>query len=159
MFYLKLKKENVTIVCLLVSWFGIFRECTFCLVSYHLSNDREHVLSKLRSTPRSLFLYLKTLFEVYLSGTLDFSCVKVENVIDGSWGRQNNWENSLNSYLARVQEFPKFICNKPIEVTDDIVELYLEVSFTAYVMRHIHSLFQVKQSGYLFFLFIALLLL
>ncbi|XP_057533278.1 uncharacterized protein LOC130811119 isoform X2 [Amaranthus tricolor] len=103
------------------------RECTFCLVSYHLSNDREHVLSKLRSTPRSLFLYLKTLFEVYLSGTLDFSCVKVENVIDGSWGRQNNWENSLNSYLARVQEFPKFICNKPIEVTDDIVELYLEL--------------------------------
>ncbi|KAL2893408.1 Vacuolar protein sorting-associated protein 8-like protein [Bienertia sinuspersici] len=103
------------------------RECTFCLVSYHLNKERGLVFSKLRSTPRSLFLYLKTLFEVYFSGCLNFSSIRVDNVLDGPWDRKNDRKNSLDGYLKRIAEFPKFIRSNPVEVTDDIIELYLEL--------------------------------
>lgn len=103
------------------------RECTFCLVSYHLNKERGHLLSNLRSTPRSFFLYLKTLFEVYRSGTLDFSCLRVDSVLDGPWGRQSYGKITLDSYLERISEFPKVIRNNPIEVNDEVIELYLEL--------------------------------
>uniref|UniRef100_A0A803KZV0 RING-type domain-containing protein n=1 Tax=Chenopodium quinoa TaxID=63459 RepID=A0A803KZV0_CHEQI len=103
------------------------RECTFCLVIYHLNKERGHILSNLQSTPRSLFLYLKTLFEVYNSGTLNFSCIEGDGIFDGPWGRQNDGNITLDAYLERISEFPKIIQNNPVEVNDDIVELYLEL--------------------------------
>lgn len=149
---LLLRKGKTTYVCLpIVSCSGIFRECTFCLVSYHLSKEKEHLLSKLQSTPKSLFLYLKTLFEVYLSGTLNFSSIKVENVFAGSWERQNDGKISLDAYIERFSEFPERIRNNPVEVTDDIIELYLEVSLTANLILCICSLCTLSgQSTYSF---------
>uniref|UniRef100_A0A803M377 RING-type domain-containing protein n=1 Tax=Chenopodium quinoa TaxID=63459 RepID=A0A803M377_CHEQI len=103
------------------------REFTFCLVIYHLNKERGHILSNLQSTPRSLFLYLKTLFEVYHSGALNFSCIEGDGIFDGPWGRQNDGNITLAAYLERISEFPKIIQNNPVEVNDDIVELYLEL--------------------------------
>ncbi|KNA19535.1 hypothetical protein SOVF_060920 [Spinacia oleracea] len=103
------------------------RECTFCLVIYHLNKERGHLLSNLQSSPRSLFLYLKTLFEVHHSGILSFSCIRVDSVSDGSWDRQNDGKITLDAYLERISEFPKVVQNNPIEVNDDIIELYIEL--------------------------------
>uniref|UniRef100_A0A7N2MV20 Vacuolar protein sorting-associated protein 8 central domain-containing protein n=1 Tax=Quercus lobata TaxID=97700 RepID=A0A7N2MV20_QUELO len=52
------------------------REGTFLLFIGHFKNEGLHILSKLRSHPRSLFLYIKTDIEVQLSGTLNFSSLR-----------------------------------------------------------------------------------
>lgn len=93
------------------------------MVIDHFSNERSHILSELRSQPRSLFLYLKTAIEVHISGTLNFNNLRkdnIESVKDKSKG--------IEAYLERVSEFPKFLRNNPVPVTDDMIELYLEVS-------------------------------
>ncbi|KAL9245443.1 hypothetical protein vseg_019100 [Gypsophila vaccaria] len=104
------------------------RESTFFLVSSHFNRESVRVLSELRSSPRSLFLYLKTLFEVHLSGTLNISRISVNDVIDSPWGRQKKDEKgSFDTYLERISGFPKFIRDNPLEMTDDMIELYLEM--------------------------------
>ncbi|KAK9713635.1 hypothetical protein RND81_06G041400 [Saponaria officinalis] len=104
------------------------RECTFFLVTSHFNKESGRVLSELRSSPRSLFLYLKTLFEVHLSGTLNLSRVSANDVHDSPWERQKKDEkSSLETYLERVSGFPKIIRDNPLEMTDDMIELYLEM--------------------------------
>ncbi|KAF3439788.1 hypothetical protein FNV43_RR18066 [Rhamnella rubrinervis] len=98
------------------------REGTFFLVIDHFSNERSHILSELGSQPRSLFLYLKTAIEVHISGTLNFDNLRkesIESVKDKSKG--------IEAYLERVSDFPKFLRNNPVLVTDDMIELYLEL--------------------------------
>ncbi|XP_015888913.3 uncharacterized protein LOC107423794 [Ziziphus jujuba] len=98
------------------------REGAFFLVVDHLSNESSHILSELRSHPRSLFLYLKTAIEVHLSGTLNFynlEKVNIESVKNKSKG--------LEAYLERISDFPRFLRNNPVQVTDDMIELYLEL--------------------------------
>ncbi|KAL5572209.1 hypothetical protein UlMin_021806 [Ulmus minor] len=98
------------------------REGTFFLVTDHFSNEGSHILSELRSHPKSLFLYLKTAVEVHLSGTLNFDNLKKDDLMS-----VNNTSEGLEAYLERISEFPKFLRNNPVHVTDDMTELYLEL--------------------------------
>ncbi|KAG6667166.1 vacuolar protein sorting-associated protein 8 homolog isoform X1 [Carya illinoinensis] len=104
------------------------REATFFLVIDHFNNESSHILSELRSHPRSLFLYLKTVIEVHLSGTLDFSNLRGDDIVDSSDARRmKDQSKGLEDYLDKVSNFPKFLRNNPVEVTDEMIELYLEL--------------------------------
>lgn len=107
---------------------NLSREGTFFLVVDHLNDESSHILSELNSHPKSLFLYLKTVFEVHLSGTLNFSYLREEEVVDVFGGRRGkNPSKELQAYLERISNFPKFLRNNPLQVTDDMIELYLEL--------------------------------
>ncbi|XP_012083104.1 vacuolar protein sorting-associated protein 8 homolog isoform X2 [Jatropha curcas] len=104
------------------------REGTFLLVIDHFNNDSPHILSKLHSHPKSLFLYLKTTIEVYLYGTLDFShLTKDDSAAAFSGRRREDRLKGLEAYFERISDFPKFIRNNPIHLTDDMIELYMEL--------------------------------
>lgn len=107
------------------------RECAFFLVIDCFNDESSDILSGLNSHPKSLFLYLKTIIEVHLSGTLDFSKLRKDddvNVDDSYRRRVKDSSKRLKAYLERISDFPKFMRNNPVNVTDDMIELYLEVS-------------------------------
>ena len=117
------------------------REGTFFLVIDHFNDESSHILSELNSHPKSLFLYLKTVIDVHLSGTLNFSYLREEEIVDVFKGRRGkDTSKELEAYLERISNFPKFLRSNPLHVTDDMIELYLEVS--AYVL---HCLFNSIQ--------------
>lgn len=94
------------------------------------------MLSELRSHPRSLFLYLKTVIEVHLSGTLNFSYLRGDDIVDSFDGRWvKDQSKGLEDYLDKISNFPKFLRNNPVEVTDEMIELYLEVSTCKTIYR------------------------
>lgn len=99
----------------------ICREGTFFLVIDHFNNDVSDILSQLHTHPRSLFLYLKTLIEVHLSGSVNFSCLKKDFGVNYS-------TKGLDDYFQKLSDFPKYLSNNPVDVADDIIELYVEVS-------------------------------
>lgn len=33
----------------------------------------------------------------------------------------------MDDYLQKLSDFPKYLSNNPVDVTDDIIELYVEV--------------------------------
>ncbi|KAJ7963418.1 vacuolar protein sorting-associated protein 8-like [Quillaja saponaria] len=105
------------------------REGTFLMVINHFSEQSSHILTELRSHSRSLFLYLKTLIEVHLSGTLNFSyLIRKDNVMYVPNGSQvKDQPQGLDIYLESISNFPKFLRDNPIHVTDDVIELYLEL--------------------------------
>ncbi|KAF2315162.1 hypothetical protein GH714_038297 [Hevea brasiliensis] len=104
------------------------REGTFLLVIDHFNSNNSHIFSQLHSHLKSLFLYLKTVIEVHLSGTLNFSHLKKDDVLDAFSGRRvKDQLKGLEAYLERISEFPKFIRNNPVHVADDMIELYMEL--------------------------------
>lgn len=114
------------------------REGTFFLVTDHFRAESPHILSELRSHPQSLFLYLKTVIEVHLSGTLDFSNLKKADDIDVADGRRvKDQSKGLTAYLERISDFPKFMRNNPVHVNDDMIELYFEVSPSTVILKAI----------------------
>ena len=92
------------------------------MVIDHFNNDVSNILSQLRNHPRSLFLYLKTLIEVHLSGSPDFSCLKKDDNLGVNYSTKG-----MDDYLQKLSDFPKYLSNNPVDVTDDIIELYVEV--------------------------------
>ncbi|XP_008229220.1 PREDICTED: vacuolar protein sorting-associated protein 8 homolog [Prunus mume] len=103
--------------------FDLNREGTFVLVIDHFTSEEgSHILSELRSHPKSLFLYLKTVIEVHLSGTLDFSSLRKDDLV-----RVKDQSKAVEAYLERICDFPKLLRNNPVNVTDDMIELYLEL--------------------------------
>ncbi|GMI98953.1 vacuolar protein sorting 8 [Hibiscus trionum] len=107
---------------------NLSREETFLLVVVHFNDESFRILSELKSHPKSLFLYLKTVIEVHLSGTLNFSYSreeKIVNVFSGKGGKDS--EKVLEAYLERMSNFSKFLRSNPPHVTDDVIELYLEL--------------------------------
>lgn len=92
------------------------------MVIDHFNNDVSDILSQLHNHPRSLFLYLKTLIEVHLSGSLDISCLKKDDNLEVNYSTKG-----LDEYLQKLSDFPKYLSNNPVDVTDDIIELYVEV--------------------------------
>lgn len=107
------------------------REGTFFLIIDHFYKESSYILSELRAHPKSLFLYLKTVIEVHLSGTLNFSCLRNDDTVDASCGpRLKNKLYALDAYFERILDFPKLLLNNPVHVTDEMIELYLEVSTT-----------------------------
>lgn len=92
-------------------------------MDHFTSEEGSHILSELRSHPRSLFLYLKTVIEVHLSGTLDFSSLRNNNLMG-----VKEQTKAVEAFLERISNFPQLLRDSPINVTDDMIELYLEVS-------------------------------
>ncbi|XWS31977.1 hypothetical protein CRYUN_Cryun23aG0121100 [Craigia yunnanensis] len=104
------------------------REGTFFLVIDHFKDESSHILSELNSHQKCLFLYLKTVIEVHLSGTLNFSYLREEEIVDVFKGRRGkDMSKELEAYLERISNFPKFLRSNPLHVTDDMTELYLEL--------------------------------
>lgn len=96
-------------------------------MDHFTSEEGSHILSELRSHPRSLFLYLKTVIEVHLSATLNFSSLRNDNLMG-----VKDQTKGVEAFLERVANFPKLLRDNPVNVTDDMIELYLEVS-TSYI--------------------------
>lgn len=106
------------------------REGAFHVVLGHFSEESSHIITELHSHPRSLFLYLKTLIEFHLFGTLDLSNLSKDDTMNPLNGRQvKDHSEGVRDYLENISKFPKFMREKPIHVPDDLIELYLEVSF------------------------------
>ncbi|KAI4328979.1 hypothetical protein L6164_021289 [Bauhinia variegata] len=104
------------------------REGAFHMVINHFIDDNSRIISELHSHPRSLFLYLKTLIEVHLSGTLDFSKLRKDDIMDVANGKcAKDHPEGLDAYLETISNFPKYIRENPVHVTDDLIELYLEL--------------------------------
>lgn len=52
---------------------------------------------------------------------------------DGRWVKDQS--KGLEDYLDKISNFPKFLRNNPVEVTDEMIELYLEVSTCKTIYR------------------------
>ncbi|PQQ16057.1 vacuolar protein sorting-associated protein 8 homolog [Prunus yedoensis var. nudiflora] len=93
--------------------FDLNREGTFVLVIDHFTSEEgSHILSELRSHPKSLFLYLKTVIEVHLSGTLDFSSLRKDDLV-----RVKDQSKAVEAYLERICDFPKLLPTACDEIT------------------------------------------
>ena len=87
------------------------------------------MLLELRSHRYSHFLFLKTVIEVYSFGTLNFPVYEVDYVSSMAIEGVDS-PNQLEAYMKRLSNFPKLLQQNPVHVTDDMAELYLEVSFS-----------------------------
>ncbi|KAK3007531.1 hypothetical protein RJ639_013239, partial [Escallonia herrerae] len=93
-----------------------------------ISMEIVNTLSELHSHPESLFLYLKTVVEVHSSGTLSFSSLRKIDTLDVLGGRSARDKfDRIEAYLKRISEFPKFLRNHSVDITDEMIELYLEL--------------------------------
>ncbi|PKA59981.1 hypothetical protein AXF42_Ash009665 [Apostasia shenzhenica] len=101
------------------------RECTFFLVIDHFGSESENIMSQLHSHPQSLFLFLKTLIDVQMSGTLIFP--EAAHTSNSSYNRIRDSPNELAGYLEKLSNFPKLLHQNTIQVTDEVGELYLEL--------------------------------
>lgn len=106
---------------------GLCREGTFFLIVNHFGEESDYILSQLQANPESLFLYLKTLIEVHSTGTLNFSSLRKLDASDFPSGR-NKKHMSSEVYLEALSDLPKLLQNYPIHITDEMTELYIEVS-------------------------------
>ncbi|KAK1369871.1 vacuolar protein sorting-associated protein 8-like [Heracleum sosnowskyi] len=104
------------------------RESTFFIVVEHFGGDHNRALCEMDSHPKSLFLYLKTIMEAHTKGSLNFSCFRKGDNGNIPSERRNTYQpNRIEAYLERISEFPKFMRDNPVHVTDKIVEQYLEL--------------------------------
>ncbi|KAI3757517.1 hypothetical protein L6452_05057 [Arctium lappa] len=103
------------------------REGTFFLVSEHFCQEFHQILVELRSHPKSLFLYLKTVFEVHSTGTLNFNTLKKGEPVSFPGRMVKNQTDRVHDFLERISEFPKLLHENPVHVTDEMTELYLEL--------------------------------
>ncbi|XP_071937451.1 uncharacterized protein [Coffea arabica] len=105
------------------------REGTFFLVVVHFHGQSQEILfSQLHSHPESLFLYLKTLVEVHTTGNLKFSCLRKDGSLHFPSGRMAKHQSDrIKTFLEELNDFPKLLRTKPIQLTDEVTEQYLEL--------------------------------
>ncbi|XP_020519433.1 uncharacterized protein LOC18428491 isoform X2 [Amborella trichopoda] len=105
------------------------REGAFFFIIEHFSKESDQILFQLRSHPRSLFLYLKTVIDVHLSGSLNVSALRKGHVLDPPLGLKTVSDHSkdIEAYLERVSNLPKMLRQNSVQVTDEMAELYLEL--------------------------------
>ncbi|CDP20470.1 unnamed protein product [Coffea canephora] len=97
------------------------------------------VISQLHSHPESLFLYLKTLVEVHTTGNLKFSCLRKYGSLHFPSGRMAKHQSDrIKTFLEELNDFPKLLCSKPIQLTDKVTEQYLEVISCAWQAASCH---------------------
>lgn len=101
------------------------RECTFFLVIDRLGSESQNILSQLHSHPQSLFLFLKTVIDFNISGTLKFPVPEAAGVSSSPKARDSPIE--ITEYLDKISNFPKLLHHDTIQVTDEMAELYLEL--------------------------------
>uniref|UniRef100_A0A0D9VBL8 RING-type domain-containing protein n=1 Tax=Leersia perrieri TaxID=77586 RepID=A0A0D9VBL8_9ORYZ len=100
------------------------RECAFVLVIDHFHNEFQKILSELHSDHHGLFLFLKTAIEVQLSGKLNFSELSARN---NRTVQLQYSSRELELYIQRLSNLPKLLDRNPVIMTDELVELYLEL--------------------------------
>ncbi|KAK7292879.1 hypothetical protein RJT34_15734 [Clitoria ternatea] len=104
------------------------REGAFHMVISHFSDESSRIITELHSHPRSRFLYLKTLIELHLFGTLDLSNLRKDDSLNPFNGKQvKDYPQGVGDYLENISNFPKYMRENPSHVPDDLVELYLEL--------------------------------
>ncbi|KAL2336271.1 hypothetical protein Fmac_010717 [Flemingia macrophylla] len=104
------------------------REGAFHMVISHFNDESARIITDLHSHPRSLFLYLKTLVELHLFGTLDLSNLRKDDTMNPLNGRKaKDHTQGVRDYLEHISNFPKYMRENPIQVPDDLIELYLEL--------------------------------
>ncbi|KAK7275442.1 hypothetical protein RIF29_16559 [Crotalaria pallida] len=103
------------------------REGAFHMVISHYGDESSCIINELHSHRRSLFLYLKTLIELHLFGSLDLSNLRKDDIMNPPNGKQVKDPQGLGDYLENISNFPKYIRENPIQVPDDLIELYLEL--------------------------------
>lgn len=105
------------------------RESTFLLVFEHFKKENEQIMSGLRSHPKSLFLYLKTIIGVHSNGILQYPMAPLEGNSEISLFGMRGLDQSreLQDYLDRISTLPELLRRDGIEVTDEMAELYLEL--------------------------------
>ncbi|KAK1559936.1 hypothetical protein Q3G72_020158 [Acer saccharum] len=122
------------------------REGTFFLVIDQFNNEASHILSELSSHPKSLFLYLKTVFEVHLYGTLNLSCLRKDDIMNIANGKRvKNESKGPEAYISRVSDFPKLLRSNPVQVTDDMIEQYLELLCQLVNSDHFSTVFNIEE--------------
>lgn len=110
----------------------LLRECAFVLVIDHFHDEIQKILSELHSDHHSLFLFLKTAIEVHLSGKLNFSEL---NARKNSTVELQYSSRELEFYIQRLSNLPKLLDRNPVIMTDEIVELYLEVNVLIFFLE------------------------
>ncbi|KAL8494825.1 hypothetical protein ACS0TY_019127 [Phlomoides rotata] len=104
------------------------REGTYFLIIDHFCGKIQYILSELRSHPKSLFLYLKTVVEVHTTGTLNISCLKEVDLPDFPNARRAQLQsNGLQTYLEAISNSQKLLPNNQVNLTDEMMELYFEL--------------------------------
>lgn len=103
------------------------RECTFFLVIDHLGSESQNILSQLQAHPQSLFLFLKTVIEVHISGTLNFPVPEAAGVSNSPNVTMRDSHIEIADYLEKISNFPKLLHHNTIQITDELVELYFEL--------------------------------
>lgn len=91
------------------------------------------ILSDLQRYPESLFLFLKTIIDVHLRGTLNVPVLKDSRVslrVERSY-------SDLGKYLNRVSDLASLLRQNPFSVDDKMAERYIEVSV---ISNSFHSL-------------------
>ncbi|WOK95317.1 hypothetical protein Cni_G04024 [Canna indica] len=101
------------------------RECAFFLVMDKFSSQFQQILSELQLHPQSLFLFLKTIVDVHLSGNLKFPLLEMVPVSNDLFGKARETPNDLEEYAKRLSSFPKLLHHNAIHLTDELTELYL----------------------------------
>lgn len=103
------------------------REGTIFLVFEHFFQEFQQILAELRSQPKSLFLFLKTVIEAHSMGTVSFSSLRKGEPLCFTGTRVEHQTDMVDDFLERLSEFPKSLRENPVPVTDEMTELYLEV--------------------------------
>lgn len=117
--------------------FNYIRACTFFLVMDHFGGESQEILSRLNDHRQSLFLFLKTAIDVHLSGNLSIDEFRILKD-----------DMAVNGYLERLTSNQKIAIERnPIQVTDEIIELYLEVCL---FFCYISCIFTARRHRFLF---------
>ncbi|KAK1273312.1 hypothetical protein QJS04_geneDACA010854 [Acorus gramineus] len=126
---------------------NLSREGTFFLVIDHFDKESSKLISELRSNPRSLFLYLKTVIEVHMSGSLNISTLEkgFASEISSRNAMKNSNSSELVSYMERITNFPKPLQQNSINVTDELAELYLEL-LCQYELQSVHKFLETFEN-------------
>lgn len=62
-------------------------------------------------------------------GAINLSYLIKDDIVNVPNGKRVKYlSEGLEAYMKRISDFPKLLRSNPVHVTDDMIELYLEVS-------------------------------
>ncbi|XP_078448390.1 transducin family protein / WD-40 repeat family protein isoform X2 [Wolffia australiana] len=102
------------------------REDAFLLVLDYFGTESMDILSQLQGYPESLFLFLKSIFDIHLHGTLDFPVLRNSLVSEVTW-RMGKPCSERELYMNRVSEFGRLPLQNPFNVDDKMTESFIEL--------------------------------
>ncbi|KAL8227488.1 hypothetical protein R6Q57_015072 [Mikania cordata] len=123
----KLDSLEAVVISRISNLVQLSREGTVFLVLEYFFQEFQQILAALKPHPKSLFLFLKTVIEVHTMGTVSFSSLRKGESLCFSGARVMNQTDRMHDFLERLSEFPKYLRENPVHVTDEMTELYLEL--------------------------------